>query len=76
MSQARTVLTRLAAFSLLWTVSTGLVAQSDDIEQEFDVGAGGTLSINSDSGPIEVNTWDQNRVRVRIRNTNGFEVVR
>ncbi len=74
MSQATTILSRLTAISLLWVVSTGLAAQSDDIEQEFDVGAGGTLIINSDSGPIEVSTWDQTRVRVRIRNTDGFEV--
>lgn len=64
----------LLTVPFLWLMATGLQAASADIEQEFDVAAGGTLNLSSDSGAIEVNTWDQNRVRVRIRNTDGFEV--
>ena len=51
-----------------------LAADSGDVDQLFDVQPGGTLVINSDSGPIEVDTWGRDEVRVVIRNTSGFEV--
>ncbi|MFT4817401.1 MAG: DUF4097 and DUF4098 domain-containing protein YvlB [Pseudohongiellaceae bacterium] len=65
---------RLLALFLLLGVAADVSAASDDIEQEFNVGSGGTLTLESDSGPIEINTWEEDRVRVRIRNTGGFEV--
>lgn len=74
MSQMKATVSRLAVLLFVLNLPTALHAQSADVEQEFDVAAGGTLIINSDSGAIEVNTWDQNRVRVRIRNTDGFDV--
>lgn len=49
-------------------------AASDDIEREFNVAPGGTLFLQSDAGNVDVNTWNQERVRVQIRNTNGFDV--
>jgi hypothetical protein len=70
----KAVLTRFAAITVLFWVSINLHAASDDIEQEFNVGNGGTLTIDSDAGAIEVNTWDQNSVRIRIRNVGRFEV--
>jgi len=51
-----------------------LAAASDDIDQEFLVAPGGTLVVNSDSGPIAVRTWDREVVRVQVRNTDGFEM--
>lgn len=51
-----------------------LAADNGDLDQLFDVQPGGTLVVNSDSGPIEVDTWGRDEVRVRIRNTSGFEV--
>lgn len=65
---------RMAAVALLVSLAATVNAASDDIDREFDVAAGGTLSIQSDAGSIEVRTWDENRVRLRIRNTRGFEV--
>ncbi len=65
------------AFILLLTLvfsSHLAAATADDYDEQFDVGAGGTLTINSDAGPIEVNSWDQNRVRARIRNADDFDV--
>ncbi|MFN3162363.1 MAG: DUF4097 family beta strand repeat-containing protein [Pseudohongiellaceae bacterium] len=61
---------------LVLAVQSGtlLAASSDDIDQEFTVAAGGTLTVNSDSGPIEVRSWERNVVRVRIRNRGSFEV--
>lgn len=49
-------------------------ADNNDIDQEFDVGPGGTLLVNSDSGPIVVDTWNQDRVRVQVRNTDGYDM--
>lgn len=49
-------------------------AASDDIDREFNVASGGTLYLESDAGNVDVNTWNQERVRVQIRNTNGFDV--
>jgi len=68
--------TLLAATTLLLTlgVSDPGYAQADSYDQEFDVDSGGTLMLRSDSGPISVRTWDQERVRVRIRNAEDFEV--
>ncbi len=51
-----------------------LAASNDDIDQEFTVEPGGTLTVNSDAGNIEVDTWNQNQVRVRVRNTRGFDM--
>lgn len=65
---------RLTAISLLLVFATAANAASDDIDRDFDVGANGTLSIRSDAGPIEVRTWDENRVRLRIRNHSGFDL--
>ncbi len=45
-----------------------------DIDEEFSVSPGGTLIVESDSGPIEVETWDQDTVRVRITGTDNFDV--
>ncbi|PCJ27971.1 MAG: hypothetical protein COA96_02065 [SAR86 cluster bacterium] len=74
MSHFRTAIARLAIVSLAFTYSSSLQAASDDIEREFDVGTGGTLLIESDAGSIDINTWDQNSVRVRVRNPSGFKV--
>lgn len=73
---------RIAKTFSLWLAMLLLFAQSaavraaanDDIDQEFTVEPGGTLIINSDAGAIDVRTWDRNVVRVRVRNTSGFEL--
>jgi DUF4097 and DUF4098 domain-containing protein YvlB len=74
MSHNLTVTLRSTALFLLFAFTANVQAASDDIDREFDVGANGTLSIHSDAGSIEVRTWEQNRVRVRVRNPRGFEV--
>ena len=51
-----------------------LAAAAGDIDQTFSVDSGGTLFIESDSGPIEVNTWDRQELRIRIFNTDDFDV--
>jgi len=51
-----------------------LAADNSDIDQVFDVDSGGTLIINSDAGPIAVDTWNRDEVRVRVRNTDGFRM--
>ena len=61
--------------SFIWLTAATAQAQSgDDIEQEFNVQPGGTLNLESDSGPIDVRTWDQDVVRVRIMNTDNFDI--
>ncbi len=71
-------LKRLMARMLLCSAALGLPlagqAATDDIEREFDVAPGGTLTLGSDAGEVDVNTWDQNRVRVLVRNPRGFAV--
>ncbi len=74
MSHNLAVTLRLSALSLLLAFTSNVHAASDDIDREFDVAANGTLRIESDSGSIDVHTWDQNRVRVRVRNHSRFEV--
>jgi len=74
MSHNLAVILRLSALSLLLTFTSNVQAASDDIDREFEVGVNGTLSIESDAGSIDVSTWEQNRVRVRVRNHSGFEV--
>ncbi len=53
---------------------TAFAASNEDVDQVFDVEPGGTLVVNSDAGPIVVDTWSRNEVRVRIRNTNGYNI--
>ncbi len=65
---------RLAAVALLLGFAVNATAASDDIDREFDVAVGGTLTIRSDAGAIDVRTWDQDRVRLQVRNSRGFEV--
>ena len=74
MSQHLSTSLRLAALTLLAVFAANANGASDDIEREFDVAAGGTLTIRSDAGSINVRTWDQNQVRVRVRNPGSFEV--
>lgn len=64
-----------AVFALvISTFAASVSAQEDNIEQEFDVGRGGMLTLKSDAGAISVSSWDQNRVRVRVRNAENFDV--
>lgn len=64
----------LATFALLLGLVANTHAASDDIDREFDVAAGGTLTIRSDAGSIDVRTWDQDQVRLQVRNSRSFEV--
>lgn len=74
MSHNLAVTLRSAVLPLLLACTANLQAASDDIDREFEVGANGTLSIESDAGSIDVRTWEQNRVRLRVHNSGGFEV--
>lgn len=74
MSHKLAVSLRLSALSLLLACNSIVQAASDDIDREFEVGVNGTLSIESDAGSIEVRSWDQNLVRLRVRNASGFDV--
>lgn len=74
MSYNLAVTLRSAVLPLLLAFTTSVQAASDDVDREFEVGANGTLSIESDVGSIDVRTWDQDSVRLRIRNSNGSEV--
>ena len=73
MNTLKSTLQATLALLLLVTMGNAL-AQADDYDQVFDVSEGGMLTINSDSGPIEVSTWDRDEVRVRIRNADDFDV--
>lgn len=65
---------KLAALVLTYLLSSAGFAATDDIEQEYEVSAGGTLVIESDAGPISVNSWGRDVVQVRVENPSGFEV--
>ncbi len=75
MSQSKNTLAKLVVLLTVLSMALPVQAASADLEQEFDVSAGGMLTLNSDAGPIEVETWDQDRVRVNVRNPGDFEVV-
>lgn len=74
MSQVKSAYVRFATLSLWLCIAGFLQAATDDLDREFDVAAGGTLVLASDAGSINVDTWDQNKVRVRVRNSRDFEV--
>ena len=52
-------------FSLL--VSFNVFAKTETIEKTFDVNSGGTLTLNSDQGSIDIIPWDKNKVEVEVR---------
>ncbi|MBT3531566.1 MAG: hypothetical protein HOF74_07485 [Gammaproteobacteria bacterium] len=54
--------------------SSTVLAADADIEREFDVAANGTLTIESDAGEIDVETWSQNQVHIVVHDPDGFEV--
>jgi hypothetical protein len=54
----------LAAMLFLFTTTT--LAQDDTIKRSFDVGYGGTLTIDTDIGAIEVETADTKKVEIEI----------
>jgi hypothetical protein len=68
-----TTVNLVVIFAVLGT-AISVQAATDDLEREFEVGAGGTLTLTSDSGAIEVETWDQDRVLVNVRNTDGYTI--
>lgn len=74
MSHNLSIRLKTSALSLLFGLAVNAHAASDDIEREFDVAANGTLTVQSDSGSIDIRTWDENRVRVLVTNPSGFEV--
>lgn len=74
MSQTRALIMGTLAGLALTSLSPLAFAAADDIEREFDVQPGGHVDLRSDAGAVDVNTWDENRVRVRVRNTTGFDV--
>ncbi|HAG73348.1 MAG TPA: hypothetical protein DCL66_14215 [Gammaproteobacteria bacterium] len=65
---------RLSVISLIFTLSSAVLAATEDIEQEFDVSSGGTLIMDSDAGSIKVESWNRDQVLVRISNPDGFDV--
>ena len=68
---------RLATITLLLAFSVqGLIvhAASGDIVEEFEVEPGGTFYLESDAGPVSVESWDRNTVRVEISNPDNFEI--
>ncbi|MFK7864184.1 MAG: DUF4097 domain-containing protein [Pseudohongiellaceae bacterium] len=65
---------RVSAILLAFLVPSGLYAASGDLDQEYDVNKGGTLVIESDGGPIKVDSWDRDVVKIRITNPDGFDV--
>ena len=65
---------QIACLSLVSSFAGIALAAEDDLLQEFTVQPGGTLFIDSPSGSIEVSPWDQNVVRVEVRNSRSFDV--
>lgn len=65
---------RLGTLLLTLFLPSALYAASGDLEQEYNVGAGGMLVIESDAGSIRVDSWDRNVVQVKITNSDGFDV--
>ncbi|MEX2469908.1 MAG: DUF4097 family beta strand repeat-containing protein [Pseudohongiellaceae bacterium] len=60
--------------ALLCLQASALVAAEDQVERIFEVEPGGTLYIESDPGAIEVNSWDQERVRIRATDADDFDI--
>lgn len=65
---------QIASLALLSSMAAITLAAEDDLLQEFTVQAGGTLFLDSRSGPIEVTPWNEDMVRVEVLNSRGFEV--
>ncbi len=74
MSQLKSAYAKFAIVTSLLCFVPLLHAATDDLDREFDVAAGGTLVLESDAGSIDVNNWDQSKVRVQVINPGNFEV--
>ena len=69
----RDLLACIGVTLLVLTTPAALLAQ-DQTERTFEVEPGGTLYVESDPGAIDVNTWDQARVRIRITGGDNFDI--
>ena len=58
---------------LTFSLPSAISAATGDLEREFNVGPGGTLVLEADSGSVEVRTWDQPRVHMTVRGADNFE---
>ena len=74
MSLFSQVLSKALIYISLAALAGFATAADSDIEREFQVDAGGKLIIESDAGPIDVEAWDNNAVRVLASDTDGFTV--
>lgn len=55
-------------FGLLSLVlTTNVYARTETVEKNFEVSQGGTLTINSDQGSIEIEPWNNNNVAVTVK---------
>jgi len=59
---------------LLCLMTPSALSAQDQGERTFEVEPGGTLYVESDPGAIDVNTWDQARVRVRVTGGENFDI--
>ncbi len=65
-STLRKKLTLLMTVFCILSIST-VRAESQNINKTFTVKSGGTLTLESDQGLIEVQTWNQNKVEVTVK---------
>lgn len=49
------------------------IAKPTDISQSFDVASGGTLSLDSDVGSVEVESHNKNTVEVTVENRSDYD---
>ncbi len=59
--------------SLLMICLLSLTALAEDIERTFQVKEGGTLTVVSDLGSIEIETGDNDKVEILVRKRGGWD---
>lgn len=62
----------LAAIGLL--ALPVLNANAEDIVQRFEVQPNGELTIDSENGSIDISTWDEYSVDIRVKNGSDYDV--
>jgi len=69
-NQIKQIKSRLSRFAIGLTsllLAFNAYAETEKIEKSFDVHSGGTLTINSDQGSIEVESWSKESVAIEVK---------
>ena len=69
----KALFSRLAIGLVSLLLTLNVHAKTETVEKNYDVKSGGTLTINSDQGSIEIEPWNKDKVAVQVKKKASSE---